>query len=127
MTMKSEEQTFGSELRKLRRANGKTLEDIADMWGVSIPHVSDIERGRRSPPARPLIMKLLTATDRMDLLDLFTDLSLRHRGEFQRKIRNEDEQRVLVALQRALDDDLTSDDYAKLLDLLNTIKEKNNG
>lgn len=42
-------QRFGETLRKRRNAAGKTLGDIARFLGVSIPYVSDVERGARAP------------------------------------------------------------------------------
>ncbi|WP_437982910.1 helix-turn-helix domain-containing protein [Sorangium sp. So ce117] len=40
---------FGTLLRDLRRKAGKTLEDVAQTLEVSIPYVSDVERGNRAP------------------------------------------------------------------------------
>lgn len=40
---------FGELLRKSRSAVGKTLGDVARHLGVSIPYVSDVERGARAP------------------------------------------------------------------------------
>lgn len=41
--------TFGSSLKKIRLSMGLTQEDIANVIGVSIAYVSDIERGQRAP------------------------------------------------------------------------------
>jgi transcriptional regulator with XRE-family HTH domain len=40
---------FGETLRKLRRKSNKTLGDVADAIGVSVPYLSDVERGNRRP------------------------------------------------------------------------------
>jgi len=40
---------FGDLLRRLRRQADKTLGDVARKLGVSIPYLSDVERGNRKP------------------------------------------------------------------------------
>jgi len=40
---------FGDLLRRLRRKEDKTLGDVARELGVSIPYLSDVERGNRKP------------------------------------------------------------------------------
>ncbi len=37
----------GRELRRLRKNSGLTLKQLARRVGISIPHLSDIERGMR--------------------------------------------------------------------------------
>lgn len=49
---------FGKLLRDVRRKAGKTLEDVADHLAVSIPYVSDVERGNRAPFAPEKIRSL---------------------------------------------------------------------
>src|SRR5437868_5342685 len=95
--------TFGTELRRIRRETDKTLEDVAIILDVSIPHVSDIERGRRSPPSRTAIANILRTWGRSEELDNLADLAMQFRGQFQRAPRNAAERRVLVGLERALD------------------------
>jgi DNA-binding XRE family transcriptional regulator len=38
---------IGSVLRRLRQRQGRTLQDVADAAGVSMPYLSEIERGRK--------------------------------------------------------------------------------
>lgn len=38
---------IGTVLRRLRRKQGRTLQDVADAAGVSMPYLSEIERGRK--------------------------------------------------------------------------------
>src|SRR5215207_3247450 len=38
---------IGTVLRRLRRQQGRTLQDVADAAGVSMPYLSEIERGRK--------------------------------------------------------------------------------
>ncbi len=40
---------FGDLLRQMRRKADKTLGDVARELGVSIPYLSDVERGNRKP------------------------------------------------------------------------------
>lgn len=118
------ERTFGTELRRIRREAGKTLEDIANIMKVSIPHVSDIERGRRSPPPRLMIAKILAVWNRLDALDELADLAMKFRGEFQRAPKNQSEHNVLVALERTLDNELQDADYTEIMKLLEQIKDR---
>lgn len=38
---------IGTVLRRLRHRQGRTLQDVADQAGVSLPYLSEIERGRK--------------------------------------------------------------------------------
>lgn len=49
---------FGDLLRKLRRKAGKTLGDVADLLGLSVVFVSDVERGNRKPFSNDRIVKI---------------------------------------------------------------------
>ena len=40
---------FGDLLRQLRRTADKTLGDVSRELGVSVPYLSDVERGNRNP------------------------------------------------------------------------------
>ena len=62
--------TFGPRLREARRSAGKTLEDVASHLGVSIPYVSDIERGNRAPlsNAKISVVAAFLGTDAEDLI-----------------------------------------------------------
>ena len=41
---------FGQLLKRSRKAKGVTLREVADMCGLSIGYLSDIEHGRKNPP-----------------------------------------------------------------------------
>ncbi|MFI7540664.1 helix-turn-helix domain-containing protein [Actinoplanes sp. NPDC049599] len=43
---------IGTVLRRLRHQQGRTLQDVADAAGVSLPYLSEIERGARRRPPR---------------------------------------------------------------------------
>jgi len=42
-------ESFGELIRKSRRANNKSLQDVADALGVTAVYVSEVERGKRPP------------------------------------------------------------------------------
>lgn len=52
---------FGERLRELRKRAGKTLGDVADVLGVSVVYVSDVERGNRAPLRPDLVDKVADA------------------------------------------------------------------
>ncbi len=62
--------TFGVLLRDVRGKSGKTLGQVAEHLGVSIPYLSDVERGNRPPLVTARILKLATflGTDPAPLL-----------------------------------------------------------
>ena len=46
--------TLGSHIRKIRKSKGLTLKDLAEKSGLSIPYLSDIERGAVNPSLKTL-------------------------------------------------------------------------
>lgn len=50
--------SFGSYLRSSRNNRGLTLEDVAVAIGLSVPHLSRIERDRENPPRDEILEKL---------------------------------------------------------------------
>lgn len=49
---------FGEALRKARREAGRTLRDVANVLGVSVVYVSDVERSNRRPFSNERILKV---------------------------------------------------------------------
>lgn len=49
---------FGPFLRSVREKLGKTMRQVADVLGVSVVYISDIERGRRNPPSEKMIKSM---------------------------------------------------------------------
>jgi transcriptional regulator with XRE-family HTH domain len=49
--------TFGTLLRASRNARGLTLDDVAVKIGLSVPHLSRIERDRENPPRDEIIQQ----------------------------------------------------------------------
>ncbi|MEE4545592.1 LuxR C-terminal-related transcriptional regulator [Streptomyces sp. V4-01] len=56
-----DEPAFGSELRRLRRAAGLTMEQLAEASGVSARSISNMERGRTLAPHRRTVAVLAKA------------------------------------------------------------------
>ncbi|WP_306319424.1 MULTISPECIES: helix-turn-helix domain-containing protein [unclassified Streptomyces] len=44
----------GDVLRRRRRAQGRTLRDVADVAGISMPYLSEVERGRKEASSEML-------------------------------------------------------------------------
>ena len=61
---------FGEALRRARREAGKRLSDIANLLGVSVVYVSDVERGNRRPFNNDRILRVarLLQTDAASLI-----------------------------------------------------------
>lgn len=110
---------FGKELRKRRLAARKTLKEVADFLGVSIPYVSDVELGRRQPFTGPVIESLARffgCTDpEVDSLRLS---ALKDRGEITLAAPSESKRQMLVALDRRMQnlDESTVKQIKRLLD-----------
>ncbi len=54
--------TFGAQLRRLRRSTGRTLKEVADAAGLAVSTVSKIETGRMSP-TYDVLLKLARGLD----------------------------------------------------------------
>lgn len=50
--------SFGKLLRDTRTDRQLTLEDVANRLGVSVPHLSRIERDRENPPRDGMIQRI---------------------------------------------------------------------
>lgn len=50
---------FGENLRKWRRDSNLTLRELAADIGLSLVHVSEIERGKKNPPDEPTLLRWL--------------------------------------------------------------------
>ncbi len=65
---------FGRILRDMRTAKGLTQEELAFRAGMSVPYLSDIERGRSSP-SLAMLFDLARALD-MHPADLLRPMSM---------------------------------------------------
>ncbi|MFI7382626.1 helix-turn-helix domain-containing protein [Streptomyces sp. NPDC049813] len=71
----------GDVLRRRRRAQGRTLQDVADVAGISMPYLSEVERGRKEASS-----EMLAAAAGALGLGLVDVLALAH-GELARAAR----------------------------------------
>ena len=77
---------FGNVLRTRRRQAGKTLGNLANLLGVSVVYLSDVERGNRKPLNKDRILKVakFLRTDPTQLLEA----SAHDQGVIEYDIRN---------------------------------------
>lgn len=62
---------IGSALRRIRLENGLTLRDVAVSASISVPYLSEIERGRKEPSSEVLaVVARVLGLSLVDLLDL---------------------------------------------------------
>lgn len=71
---------IGAVLRRVRTGQGRTLHDVARAAGVSVPYLSEVERGRKEPSSEVLaaICRAL-GLDLIDLLELAREELVRAR------------------------------------------------
>jgi transcriptional regulator with XRE-family HTH domain len=63
---------IGVVLRRIRLGQGRTLRDVADTARVSVPYLSEVERGRKEPSSE-LLAAICTALD-LELTDLLSEV-----------------------------------------------------
>ncbi|GAB3753365.1 helix-turn-helix domain-containing protein [Microlunatus parietis] len=59
---------IGAALRRTRQRQGRTLADVAEAAGVSVPYLSEIERGRKEPSSE--VLGAVCDALRIELVDL---------------------------------------------------------
>jgi transcriptional regulator with XRE-family HTH domain len=65
-------QVIGNVFRRLRRERGITLRELAELAQVSVPYLSEIERGRKEPSSE-ILAAICRALD-LDLSDLLSEV-----------------------------------------------------
>ncbi|TDW80957.1 helix-turn-helix domain-containing protein [Kribbella sp. VKM Ac-2566] len=65
-------QVIGSVFRRLRRERGITLRELAELAQVSVPYLSEIERGRKEPSSE-ILAAICRALD-LELSDLLAEV-----------------------------------------------------
>ncbi len=63
---------IGTVLRRIRIGQGRTLRDVAESARVSVPYLSEVERGRKEPSSE-LLAAICTALD-LQLADLLDEV-----------------------------------------------------
>ena len=89
--------SLGAVLRRHRLAQGRTLADVARAAKVSMPYLSEVERGRKEVSSE--VLAAVCAALRVELSDVLTevgrDLAVRRRAE--RPLRRGGDVRLLAA------------------------------
>jgi transcriptional regulator with XRE-family HTH domain len=87
---------FGAALRKMREDKGMLLRNLAAHLKVSLPYLSDVERGRREPLSNDRIMSaaLMLEGDALHLIEQ----AIRDRGFLLLDIDDDDALRVKAAM-----------------------------
>jgi len=89
--------TLGEVLRRRRLAQHRTLADVARQARVSMPYLSEVERGRKEVSSE--VLAAVCAALRVELSDVLTevgrDLAVRRRAE--RPLRRGGDVRLLAA------------------------------
>ncbi|ADB35919.1 transcriptional regulator, XRE family [Kribbella flavida DSM 17836] len=65
-------QVIGNVFRRLRRERGITLRELAELAQVSVPYLSEIERGRKEPSSE-ILAAICRALD-LELSDLLAEV-----------------------------------------------------
>jgi transcriptional regulator with XRE-family HTH domain len=65
-------QVIGNVFRRLRRERGITLRELAEQAQVSVPYLSEIERGRKEPSSE-ILAAICRALD-LELADLLAEV-----------------------------------------------------
>jgi transcriptional regulator with XRE-family HTH domain len=65
-------QVIGNVFRRLRRERGITLRELAEVAQVSVPYLSEIERGRKEPSSE-ILAAICRALD-LELSDLLAEV-----------------------------------------------------
>ena len=87
---------FGLALRRLREAKGIRLIDLAAHLDVSLPYLSDVERGRREPLSHDRIFRAAKHLDGDP--HVLIEASIRDRGSIMLPVSDRDDLRVKAAM-----------------------------
>jgi transcriptional regulator with XRE-family HTH domain len=112
---------YGEELRRLRRATGRTLADLADVLECSIAYMSDVERGRRNPPPTEGTKKLLAALGKLEHLPRMLMLAAKSRNSVEISVKGkaDDIANMVAGLARSCDEGTLDEETArKIIKLL---------
>lgn len=77
------ETSLGAELRKLRKANRRTLDDVSRAVGISLSYLGDLETDEGRCPNPALLMKLLNALGARIEFERLYALGSRGRGAIE--------------------------------------------
>jgi transcriptional regulator with XRE-family HTH domain len=63
---------IGTVLRRIRLGQGRTLKDVAETARVSVPYLSEVERGRKEASSE--LLASICASLGLDLMDLLAEV-----------------------------------------------------
>ncbi len=63
---------IGTVLRRIRLGQGRTLKDVAEIARVSVPYLSEVERGRKEASSE--LLASICASLGLDLMDLLAEV-----------------------------------------------------
>lgn len=63
---------IGTVLRRIRLGQGRTLRDVAEVARVSVPYLSEVERGRKEASSE--LLASICAALELDLMDLLAEV-----------------------------------------------------
>jgi transcriptional regulator with XRE-family HTH domain len=66
-------EAVGEALRRRRRAQGRTLREVADAAGVSLTYLSEVERGRKEASSE--VLEAVCAALHLGLAELFFEVA----------------------------------------------------
>ena len=66
-------EVVGEALRRRRQAQGRTLREVAQGAGVSLPYLSEVERGRKEPSSE--VLEAVCAALDLSLAELFFEVA----------------------------------------------------
>lgn len=113
---------FGPALRALREEKGVKLRELSDQLVVSLPYLSDVERGERDPLSNSRIIRvaLYLKVDPMPLLAIAT----KERGRVVLEVPQADSLRVQTAMMLSLWwPDASDETLVKFQEMLKSIQE----
>lgn len=113
-------ETFGKLIARKRFERSITVRAIAEMIGVSPGYYNDIEKGRRNPPDRPILDKLIDALclnekERIVFFDLAGKARSEVSPDLPEYIMDNDVVRVALRIAK---EKASSDDWQNFIDIL---------
>lgn len=113
---------FGEALKKARVAKKITLRELSEYVGKSIGYISDVEHGRKGPPDLETVRKAeeFLGVQGAKLINLAAMLRGKIPKDLTQRIKMVP--KLSEALLRA-DDDLTDEEFEKLLEYMEKMKK----
>lgn len=109
---------FGDRVRRRRLEKGLTMVDVSRALGISIPYISELERGAKQPPAGDLIERLAKFLD-IDGSELY-DLAAKSRRSVAVDLEGLDGQKraFAVMLARRLQEGMTDEEMELITEIV---------